>query len=527
MQTFSSNQSGTCSCAICGERIERIPKDALILHGDTFFTLTCEECSSNGQARFERQLLSWRNATHLVLYHLHTTDSSKRYFRWKEDICAFIDTHWDGLLPAKAKGVNWQNSVSSVLSSNGEVFRNGFEEMNEQGWWSLRVVEPPFMYPQAPRVKPIKLEPIFTTTTTNSSSNNITNSEEVKRELLKKLLLVDKSILTKALNTAPPPPPPAPVVVPVPTSSSPAPKRNPITANRYLPISEADVLRRSLQLSTPHPLVKRLIRKIINRRAKRKLGLQLFDLDQFIYEYLKNETALYLGDPPEQPSTQTTTTTTTTSASQKYLGGKVPLELSFRAKILGVTSLYGPTPFVSPFTGYTLPGVLMTLPDVRPPQLQLLQELNSLSSTPSNDVIRICYLRKELLPQVNHLLQHNFFPRIDVTEYLEAPDYCLCAMYKLRVVSVAIMSPEGYLDYLWTAPGWRSSSLARTLLYLLIRRCPARDITLHVLPDNYQAMRLYQEFGFKIDRFILGFYEQYYPPEKPGTRNAFFMRLRK
>lgn len=532
MQNQISSSFG--SCAICGERIERIPKDALILHGDSFYSLTCEECSSSGQARFERQLLSWRNATHLVLYHLHTTDPHKRYFRWKEDICAFIDAHWEGLLPAKAKGVNWQNSVSSVLSSNQDVFRNGFEEMNEQGWWCLIRIEPPYMYAQAPKIKPIKLEPIFSSSAAknNNSTLNldtVTNSEEIKRELLKKLLQVDKSILTQALNTAPPPP--APVVVPpVSASSSPATKRNPITANRYLPISEADVLRRSLQLPTPHPLVKRLIRKIINRRAKRKLGLPIFDLDQFIYEYLKNESPLYLGEETNRISnSKTTTSTACNTPVVKYLGGRVPLEQSFRAKVLGVTSLYEewPTPFVSPFTGYTLPGVLMTLPDVRPPQLQLLQELKTLAGKPDDDVIRICYLRKELLGQANHLLQHQFFPRIDIAEYLEAPDYCLCAMYKFRIVSLAIMSPEGYLDYLWTAPGWRSSNLARSLLYLLIRRCPARDITLHVLPDNYQAMRLYQEFGFKIDRFILGFYEQYYPPEKPGTRNAFFMRLRK
>lgn len=522
-QTPKTKKVPSYVCAICGEGVEKLPKNALILNGDTFFTITCEECSSNGEVRFERQLLSWRNATHLVLFHLHSTSpEGKKYFRWKEDICTFIDTHWGGLLPSKAKGVNWQNSVSSVLSSNGEVFRNGFEEMNEQGWWSLRVIEPPFMYPQL-KVKAVKLEPIFapSTATDNNTMNNVNSAanDELKKELLKKLLAVDKSILTKALNTAPPPPTVAP------TAASPVVKRNPITANRYLPISEADVLRRCLQIPSAPPLVRRLIRKIINRRAKRKLGLPLFDLDQFIYEYLKSEAPLYLGDPPEQ--SQPTEEQSAPKKMSKYLG-KVPMELTFRAKVLGVTSMCEewPTPFVSPFTGHTLPGVLMTIPDVRPIQFRLLQELKELAGVQDHEVIRISYLRKELVEQVNWLLREAFFPRIDITEYLEAPDYCLVALYKMRVVCVAIMTPEGYLDYLWTAPGWRSSHLARTLLYLLIRRCPARDITLHVLPDNYVAMRLYQEFGFKIDRFVLGFYEQYYP-DRDGTKNAFFMRLRK
>ena len=514
-------------CAICGEGIDRLPQGAVILNGDTFYTLTCEECSSDGQVRFERQLLSWRTAAHLVLYHLHSTaPAGKRYFRWKEDVCDFIDKSWLGLLPGKVKGVNWQNSVSSVLSSHGEIFRNGFEEMNEQGWWSLRTVEPPFMYPHT-KTKPVKLEPIFTT---DSPSGDV--NEDLKKELLRKLLSVDKTILTKALNTATLP------TVPAQTSASPSTvKRNPLTANRYLPISEADVLRRCLQITNPPVQFRRLIRKVINRRGKRKLSLPLFDLDQFIYEYLKLELPLFLGDPPivlfEQQHQQQQ------RKQHNFYTGKVPVEQTWRAKMMGLTNVVEdwPTPFVSPFTGHTLPGVLCTLPQIRPPQYKLLQELKSFSSHSNIEAhehmeedapfIKVCYLRKELVEQTSHLLREAFWPRIDVSEYLDAPDYCLLALYRFRVVCVALMSPEGYLDYLWTAPGWQSTGLARTLLYLLIRRCPARDITLHVAPDNFAGMRVYQELGFKVDRYVLGFYEKYFPVERSGCRNAFFMRLRK
>jgi GNAT superfamily N-acetyltransferase len=456
---------------------------------------------------------------------LHSTQR-KKYFRWKEDICAFIETHWEGLLPTKQRGANWQNSVSSVLSSHGEVFKNGFEDMSEQGWWALRAIEPPFMYPQ--QKKSIKLEPIFSSpnpSNSNSNNNKIVD-EELRRELLRKLLSEDKSILTKALNPLPPPSQKSSS-----NPNSPAVKSNPITANRYLPISEADVLRRCLQIPPPQPPpVRRLMRKIITRRARRKLGLPLFDLDQFIYEYLKSEVPLYLGEPPHNCAPGGSVIPSMEQQMAAKYQSKVPVELTFRAKMHGLCNVVEewPTPLVSPFTGHTLPGVLTTLPNIKPPQYRLFQELHSLANNhPDLEPIKVCYIRKELIGQINVLLREAFWPRIDITEYLETPDYCVCALHKLRVVSVAIMTPEGNLDYLWTAPGWHSSHLARTLLYLLIRRCPARDITLHVAPDNYAAMRVYQELGFKVDRFVLGFYEKYLPADQPGTRNAFFMRLRK
>ena len=46
------------------------------------------------------------------------------------------------------------------------------------------------------------------------------------------------------------------------------------------------------------------------------------------------------------------------------------------------------------------------------------------------------------------------------------------------------------------------------MLFFLIQSMPVKDITLHVLANN-PSMILYQEFGFKAEEFVVGFYEKY------------------
>ncbi|KAJ3105468.1 Cysteine-rich protein 2-binding protein [Phlyctochytrium planicorne] len=68
---------------------------------------------------------------------------------------------------------------------------------------------------------------------------------------------------------------------------------------------------------------------------------------------------------------------------------------------------------------------------------------------------------------------------------------------------------------------------------------PDRDITLHVSANNPAMVCrtcgakvnnlkiLYQEFGFKAEEYIVGFYNQYLPPNSTECKNALFIRLRK
>lgn len=91
------------------------------LKGDNFFKFLCCDCSEDGKESFERLRLTWQqvrprplsNCTPvlqvetascaqvvmLAMYNLSLEGTGRQgYFRWKEDICAFIGRHWNFLL---------------------------------------------------------------------------------------------------------------------------------------------------------------------------------------------------------------------------------------------------------------------------------------------------------------------------------------------------------------------------------------------------------------------------------------------
>lgn len=80
------------------------------------------------------------------------------------------------------------------------------------------------------------------------------------------------------------------------------------------------------------------------------------------------------------------------------------------------------------------------------------------------------------------------------------------------------------------------------MLYHLIALNPNKDFTLHVstnssamvsfssppkysLPDDFPQL-LYNQFGFKAEEFVAGFYSEYLDPESRASKNAFKLRLR-
>ncbi|KAI9366273.1 hypothetical protein BD770DRAFT_1323 [Pilaira anomala] len=125
-----------------------------LLYGDTFGTFHCSICNQ-GQETFERKGLSWIAIVHLVIYNLikraQVEDAKKDekdrrehyYFRWKEDVCAFIDDYWDYLVPDKQRSLTWNNTIASVLSTHNNLFLSGFEKFHQSAWWTLHKVEPP------------------------------------------------------------------------------------------------------------------------------------------------------------------------------------------------------------------------------------------------------------------------------------------------------------------------------------------------------------------------------------------------
>ena len=85
--------------------------------------------------------LSYRvHITHLALYNLMVGRRSpagrvrvakeggekKEYFRWNEDICGFIRTHWNKLMPDRKRTQSWRSTVAGTLSVNcPAVFQSG------------------------------------------------------------------------------------------------------------------------------------------------------------------------------------------------------------------------------------------------------------------------------------------------------------------------------------------------------------------------------------------------------------------
>ncbi|KAM3578965.1 hypothetical protein VKS41_008504 [Umbelopsis sp. WA50703] len=85
----------------------------------------------------------------------YPTDRDHKYFRWKEDLCAFIDDYWEYLHPGKQKSATWHNTIASVLSTNSSIFLSGFEKFQQPAWWTLKEYAPPSkILPKGKQAKP-------------------------------------------------------------------------------------------------------------------------------------------------------------------------------------------------------------------------------------------------------------------------------------------------------------------------------------------------------------------------------------
>ncbi|XP_061737117.1 cysteine-rich protein 2-binding protein isoform X1 [Nerophis ophidion] len=140
------------------------------LKGDNFFKFVCYDCSDDGKESFERMRLTWQQVVMLAMYNLSLEGSGRQgYFRWKEDICAFIGRHWNFLLGCRKKTSTWWSTVAGCLSVGSPTFfRSGAQEFSEPGWWKLVHNRPPTLRPDSdksrPKVKASKaaVEPIIT-----------------------------------------------------------------------------------------------------------------------------------------------------------------------------------------------------------------------------------------------------------------------------------------------------------------------------------------------------------------------------
>ncbi|XP_066552945.1 cysteine-rich protein 2-binding protein [Amia ocellicauda] len=120
------------------------------LKGDNFFKFTCYDCSEEGKEQYERMRLTWQQVVMLAMYNLSLEGTGRQgYFRWKEDICAFIGRHWTFLLGSRKKTSTWWSTVAGCLSVGSPMFfRSGAQEFGEPGWWKLVHNRPPTLRPE-------------------------------------------------------------------------------------------------------------------------------------------------------------------------------------------------------------------------------------------------------------------------------------------------------------------------------------------------------------------------------------------
>lgn len=316
---------------------------------------------------------------------------------------------------------------------------------------------------------------------------------------------------------------------------------------------ENELLEMSLRVVSPDATLNRFKRKLIMRRAKRRAGLTIFDLDQIIYKYLKSSEPLLLhGSDNEGERAEEAPLPMAERRRETKTFYDVPYvrdpSLSFKAKLLGVTNMRGyPFERISPFSGLRLPAYLHREAGIRPLKLRLFDEMrdkgflrkrsgeDASDSVDGASTIDFIHVRKEFIPQVNRLLRKFFWPAIDMTESLDYPDYGIVVLYRRLAIGCAFMTPDAYVTYLLIHPEWADAGLGSLLLHLLRTRAspPHLDITLHVSATN-PAMLLYQKFGFKPEEYIVNFYDKYYRDDEDTigqmalySKNAFLIRLRR
>lgn len=123
------------------------------VRGDNFFRFTCSDCAEDQKEHYERLKLTWQQVVMLAMYNLSLEGTGRQgYFRWKEDICAFIDKHWAFLLGNRKKTSTWWSTVAGCLSVGSPVyFRSGAQQFGEPGWWKLVHNKPPILRPEGER----------------------------------------------------------------------------------------------------------------------------------------------------------------------------------------------------------------------------------------------------------------------------------------------------------------------------------------------------------------------------------------
>eukprot|EP01104_Vermistella_antarctica_P017073 TRINITY_DN5984_c0_g1_i2.p1 TRINITY_DN5984_c0_g1~~TRINITY_DN5984_c0_g1_i2.p1 ORF type:complete len:567 (+),score=122.21 TRINITY_DN5984_c0_g1_i2:92-1792(+) len=125
------------TCSGCKNPVPTSGLPLVPLPGDTSFKCVCQKCSTGNRVRVELFPKSWVHIVQTALFNLQQGNKNTDYFRWKEDICSFIDNNWALVCQGKARTATWHNTVASALSTTPHVFESGKDRFQQTGYWKL------------------------------------------------------------------------------------------------------------------------------------------------------------------------------------------------------------------------------------------------------------------------------------------------------------------------------------------------------------------------------------------------------
>lgn len=135
------------ACKLWKPKSDVVVTRDLPLAGDWCYAFKCSDCTG-GTETFEFLPRSWMDIVQIVIYNLRLrredellaegkeVDKDKMFFRFKEDICYFIDKNWGRVCFGKSRTVTWNNTIGSSLSSHPELFVSGYNYYKQSGFWS-------------------------------------------------------------------------------------------------------------------------------------------------------------------------------------------------------------------------------------------------------------------------------------------------------------------------------------------------------------------------------------------------------
>ncbi|XP_078656314.1 cysteine-rich protein 2-binding protein-like [Branchiostoma floridae x Branchiostoma belcheri] len=300
------------------------------------------------------------------------------------------------------------------------------------------------------------------------------------------------------------------------------------------------------------PQARRLRRKLLVRQMKRERGLPLFDMDAAVAASIQEATGTTNttdGAWPEPFSPSRIQGLVSRSSGDFRIldrfqsrahtvkaQGQQPR--TFLNRLVGTDDQMAMQSIISPYTARVLKPYIRRDYESRPLKLRLLLEIQAYThrkdptwAAPPPAPIDYCYVRPQHVPTVNALCRQFFWPGIDLSECLQYPDFSVVVLYKKVVIGFSFLVPdvkinEAYVSFVLVHPEWRQAGIGTFMMYHLIQTCMGKDVTLHVSATN-PAMMLYQKFGFKVEEFVLDFYDKYYPEDSTECKHAFFLRLRR